>query len=89
MPAGLSVADVRAVLVGLPGVIEVHDLHVWALSTTQTALTAHVVTAGAGPDLIGVACRALRARFGIGHATLQIEDEAMAGSCALRSEGVI
>ncbi len=89
VPSGMSVTDVRRCLSGFPGVLEVHDLHVWALSTTQTALTAHVVTSNASPGLIGAACNELRARFGIDHVTLQLEDEAMAGSCALRSERVI
>ena len=46
VPAGVSHDAVQDWLAGLPGVIEVHDLHIWALSTTETALTAHLVYAG-------------------------------------------
>ena len=48
VPAGVSPDDVRDWLAALPGVTEVHDLHIWALSTTETALTAHLVYAGGG-----------------------------------------
>jgi cobalt-zinc-cadmium efflux system protein len=89
VPAGLSMAEVRACLGGLPGVLEVHDLHVWALSTTRVALTAHVVVAEPAPDLLILAGRELHGRFGIDHATLQLEDAVVAAACGLRSEAVI
>src|SRR5262245_60420719 len=59
----------------LPGVREVHDLHIWAISTTETALTAHLVRPGAGLDdrMLHEVCRELELRFNIKHATLQIE----------------
>jgi cobalt-zinc-cadmium efflux system protein len=77
-PAGVDVAAVRTFLEACPGVSAVHDLHVWPLSTTETALTAHLVRAGGGDDafLKGV-CRDLHARFGVGHATLQVEVESL------------
>jgi cobalt-zinc-cadmium efflux system protein len=63
-------------LAKLPGVASVHDLHIWAMSTTATALTAHLVmpsgNAGGDAFLDGVA-HELEERFGIAHATLQIE----------------
>lgn len=68
-----------------------HDLHIWGLSTTDTALTAHLVRPGAGTDdaLLRRACDELRDRFGIGHATLQVEHGNPAQPCALAPEHVI
>ena len=75
VPPQVDPDAVHGFLAGLPGVVEVHDLHIWALGTTQVALTAHLVRPGAALDdafLLG-ACGALQVRFGIGHATLQLE----------------
>ena len=76
VPEGVDAGKVLAYLAALPGVTEVHDLHIWPLSTTETALTAHLVRSQAGTDdaFVHDACEELRKRFGIGHATLQIED---------------
>ena len=68
VPPGIDIAAVRRFLEELPDVREVHDLHVWALSTTQTALTAHLVRPDAtGPDdaLLAHVCEELREHFGI------------------------
>jgi len=76
-PRGLDVGAVRAWLSGLPGVEEIHDLHIWAMSTTETALTAHVIRP-ANEDcdsFLHAACEGLAARFNIGHATLQVETD--------------
>ena len=84
-PRQTPMEEIRAYLAGLPGVTRVHDLHVWALSTTETALTAHLVRPAGGDDaLLAEASAALQAKFGVGHATLQVErDEAAAcgGAC--------
>ena len=88
-PADTDPAAIQAALAGLPGVAEVHDLHVWALSTTQTALTAHLVTAGPQDDLVEHACAMLQDRFGIGHATVQVEHPGLAARCRLRPAGVV
>lgn len=73
-PRNVDVDAVRAALVALPGVTAVHDLHVWGLSTTATALTAHLChERGDGAALLGEAQTLLRTRFGIGHSTLQLE----------------
>ena len=79
-PASVDVASVRAFLETCPGVTEVHDLHVWPLSTTETALTAHLVRATGADDLFlkGV-CQQLHDRFGVGHSTLQVEAESLVG----------
>lgn len=86
VPEAVDREAVEAWLGGLPGVSGVHDLHIWALSTTETALTAHLVRPGAGPDdaLLSDAAAGLCERFGIVHATLQVEDGAgcaVAGGC--------
>jgi cobalt-zinc-cadmium efflux system protein len=74
VPRGIELAKVRDYLAGLEGVSEVHDLHIWAMSTNETALTAHLVRPGGTDDafLHGV-CEELSLRFNIHHATLQIE----------------
>ncbi|WP_310538551.1 cation diffusion facilitator family transporter [Phenylobacterium sp.] len=74
-PKGIDVAEVRGWLNALPGVTGVHDLHVWAMSTTETAMTAHLTR----PDnldcdaFLHAACEGLEKRFKIGHCTLQVE----------------
>jgi cobalt-zinc-cadmium efflux system protein len=75
VPPGIDPEAVRAHLAALPGVVAVHDLHIWALSTTETALTAHLVKPDPRDDdpLVARATTDLRERFGIGHATLQWE----------------
>ena len=73
-PAGINVAQVRAKLKALPGVAAVHDLHVWAMSPTEIALTAHLVAPeGGGDDFLSAAEKDLRDAFGIRHVTLQVE----------------
>ena len=77
VPEGIDVDQVEAALAELDGVEAVHDLHVWPLSTTETALTAHIVTARADyPDALLASARAvLHDRFHIEHCTLQVERE--------------
>ena len=74
VPRGIDVDDVEAALASIGGVESVHDLHVWPLSTTETALTAHLVYPdGSIDELLQVARIALHDRFEIGHCTIQIE----------------
>ena len=90
VPEDVPHADVEAFLAALPGVVEVHDLHIWGLSTKETALTAHLVYAGeAGDRRLHDLNHELRDRFGIGHATLQIESDADAALCRLRPNDVV
>jgi cobalt-zinc-cadmium efflux system protein len=82
--------DVQDYLASVPGVLEVHDLHIWGLSTTETALTAHLVCVDdSGDRRLHDLTAALRDRFGIGHATLQIETDADAELCRLRPHDVV
>jgi cobalt-zinc-cadmium efflux system protein len=73
-PSHLDPRDIRSALLGIPGVSDVHDLHVWSLGTTPL-LTAHLVTDhGANPgQVLRDATAHVRSRFGILHATLQVE----------------
>lgn len=77
-PDHLDPAEIRQALNELPGVNAIHDLHVWGLSTTDAALTAHIVHERADPDgLLVEAQKLARGRFGIGHTTLQLERTAL------------
>lgn len=90
VPEGIDPVEVRTYLAGLPGVREVHDLHIWAMSTTETALTAHLVAASpAGPGFLGDVCRELHDRFDIEHATLQLESEDAPDPCRLAPEETV
>lgn len=75
VPESVRLGEVRTYLESLPGVDRIHDMHVWPISTTETALTAHLVMPGEHPgdDFLHKGCRDLHDKFGIGHATLQIE----------------
>jgi cobalt-zinc-cadmium efflux system protein len=75
VPREIEPADVREYLQTLPGVSSAHDLHVWAMSTTETALTCHLVMPRGAPgdDFINQVCEELHRRFGIAHPTIQIE----------------
>lgn len=87
VPENIDPEQVKAFLGALPGVVEVHDLHIWAMSTTETALTAHLVMPANScePTFLASACQALHERFDVDHATLQI-DPHEAAPCALASD---
>ncbi|MFS8039140.1 cation diffusion facilitator family transporter [Xanthobacter sp. AM11] len=89
VPAGVDPDAVEAFLAAQPGVREVHDLHIWGLSTTSVALSAHLVRPGAmlDDDFLSHTCAELKARFGIHHPVLQIEEGRM--ECALAPRDVI
>jgi len=89
VPRGVDLPGIRRELAALPGVTGVHHLHVWATSTTERALTAHLVTDGRNPSaLLEQANELLAERFGVTHATLQTEDAAYAArSCGIRGSG--
>ncbi|MFE1598296.1 cation diffusion facilitator family transporter [Methylobacterium sp. ID0610] len=90
VPPGIDPAAVRRCLAERPGVVEVHDLHVWSMSTTETALTAHLVMPSGHPGnaFLAECGQVLRERFGIAHATLQVE---LAGgpACTLAPDHVV
>ena len=91
VPASIDREAVAGYLGSLPGVAAVHDLHIWGMSTTDAALTAHLVRpegVWADPFLHHVA-HELEERFGIGHVTLQLETAADADACRLAPEDVV
>jgi len=74
VPKGIELAKVSDYLGQLEGVTELHDLHIWAMSTNETALTAHLVCPGGSNDrFLHRVCEELSHRFNIHHATIQIE----------------
>ena len=75
VPPNVDPAGVRSFLEGLPGVSQMHDLHIWPMSTTETALTCHLVIPGGHPGdrFIMDAAHELQDRFSIAHVTIQIE----------------
>lgn len=88
-PKGTDIAAIKIFLLERPGVSGIHDLHVWPISTTETALTCHLVMpAGAGDAFLMETAQMLRASFRIGHTTLQIETHPDNG-CALAPDDVV
>jgi len=91
VPQNIDPQAIDAYFAALPGVTEVHDLHIWAMSTTEVALTAHLVRPGAGLDdaLLGRVCHDLQQKFGIGHVTVQIEAGDPDNACRLAPAEVV
>lgn len=89
VPSGIELSKVRAYLAGLPNVTAIHDLHIWPMSTTETALTVHLeIPAGAPGDVfLQEVCEHLHQEFGIEHSTIQIEQNAK--SCSLAPERMV
>jgi len=85
VPGQIDVGAVHTYLAALPKVSEVHDLHIWAMSTTETALTAHLVMPAnsSEPCFLGDVCKVLHDRFRIEHATLQIDPQEAPEVCKL------
>lgn len=83
VPEGVSTTAIMSFLAGQRGVTDVHDLHIWALSTTSVALTAHLVVPDREAEdvLLGTLTPNLKQRFRIDHATLQIERDRCAHGC--------
>jgi cobalt-zinc-cadmium efflux system protein len=91
VPEGVDAAAVRAHLLDISGVTGLHDLHIWGMSTTETALTCHLVMPDGHPGdamLNGIA-EQLHHRFGIHHATIQIELADTEEACLLTPEHIV
>jgi cobalt-zinc-cadmium efflux system protein len=75
VPEGIETQAVQTYFEQLPGVVAVHDLHIWAMSTTETALTAHLVmlTGSPGDAFLSRISMELHDKFGIEHTTIQVE----------------
>jgi cobalt-zinc-cadmium efflux system protein len=91
VPEGVDAPAVRAHLAALPGVAALHDLHIWGMSTTETALTCHLVMPGGHPGdaVLNAISAELHARFGIAHATIQIELADSDEICVLTPEHIV
>jgi cobalt-zinc-cadmium efflux system protein len=91
VPQGIDIEKVQKYLASVYGVIEVHDLHIWGTSTTETVLTVHLVCpAGYPGDAIRrEVCEELREHFEISHATIQIEVDDTGESCELAPANVV
>jgi cobalt-zinc-cadmium efflux system protein len=91
VPEGIEPLAVHTYLAELPGVEQVHDLHIWAISTTETALTVHLVmpTGHSGDEFLTRVCKGLHDQFGIEHSTLQIERGDPQHPCTLAPESII
>ena len=89
-PKGTDLAAIKAFLLERPGVSGIHDLHVWPISTTETALTCHLVMpAGTtGDAFLMETAQLLKTSFRIGHTTLQVETHPDNG-CALAPDDVV
>lgn len=90
VPASVDEPKLRCFLLAKPGIAALHDLHVWPISTTETAMTAHVVMPDGHPGdaFLHDLAHELEHDFGIGHATIQVETEGGHG-CALHSDEVV
>lgn len=83
VPKHIQLDEVLEYLLSCPGVNAVHDLHIWAMSTTQVALTAHLIVPEGGSDrLIADLQKQLHEHFGIGHTTFQIETQSGEIQCS-------
>lgn len=91
VPSGVDSPGVERYLAGIPGVVQVHDLHIWGMSTTETALTAHLVMPDAVCDdgMLARISDELLHRFGIHHTTIQLERGDCDFPCEQASDDVV
>lgn len=83
VPKHINIDEVMNYLASLSGVKEIHDLHIWGMSTTEIALTVHLVMPQLPEDdfFLRKVCSDLNEKFGIEHSTIQIEKNAQSGNC--------
>ncbi|QNT78147.1 cation diffusion facilitator family transporter [Entomobacter blattae] len=90
VPPGIDFDEIAQFLRSYPGIMAIHDLHIWPMSTTETALTAHLVYPGPAEQLsLSELAHQLRLRFKIDHATFQVETEQETLSCTLDSNSTV
>lgn len=90
VPPGLRTDDVGSFLRAWPGVAAIHDLHIWSMSTTESALTCHLLMPGGHPgdQALAQLAQDLQQRYRIGHVTVQVETDAH-GTCALEPDHIV
>jgi cobalt-zinc-cadmium efflux system protein len=88
VPANVDAPAVEAFLLARPGVAAIHDLHIWAMSTTETALTAHLVMPAGypGDEQVDAITARLKEDFAIHHCTLQVEMGTTSHACVLHPQ---
>lgn len=91
VPDGIELAEIESAFLEMPNVSEVHDIHVWAISTTETGMTAHVVRPEVENDdaFLRQAREMLHVRFEIDHTTIQIERSISDADCGQAAEGTL
>jgi cobalt-zinc-cadmium efflux system protein len=91
VPPRIDTGLIRGYFSALDGVAEIHDLHIWGMSTTETALTVHLVMPDGHPSdrFIAQISSELRERFGVGHATIQVETGDELHPCTLAPDDVV
>jgi cobalt-zinc-cadmium efflux system protein len=91
VPEGVDASAVRSHLLAMPGVAGLHDLHIWGMSTTETALTCHLIMPKGHPGdaVLSAVAQQLHQRFGIEHTTIQIELADTDEACALTPEHIV
>jgi len=91
VPPHIDPEAVQAFLGGLPGVTDVHDVHIWSMSTTEVALTAHLVVPwdACAPSMLSDAAIEIERRFKIGHVTIQLEPVGHSDDCARAATGAV
>jgi cobalt-zinc-cadmium efflux system protein len=91
VPPHIDPEAVQDYLAGLPGVTDVHDVHIWSMSTTEVALTAHLVVPwdSCAPSMLSDAALEIERRFKIGHVTIQLEPAGHADDCARAATGAL
>jgi cobalt-zinc-cadmium efflux system protein len=87
VPKNIDFAAVETYLRSLKGVTDIHDLHIWGMSTTDTALTAHLVLPNGYPGDVFMddIMLTLKEKYAIGHCTLQVEQGTTQHDCALHA----
>jgi cobalt-zinc-cadmium efflux system protein len=90
VPKGINIAEIKSYLTGLENVSQIHDLHVWPLSTTEVALSVHLIIVGdsLSNDFLAKLQHELHDHFNIGHSTIQVEKQDD-DSCMLNKNGCI
>ena len=91
VPPHIDPDAVQDYLAALPGVTDVHDVHIWSMSTTEVALTAHLVVPwdSCAPSMLSDAALEIERRFKIGHVTIQLEPAGHADDCARAVTGAL